>query len=148
MKPHFQTPLIPHHTSSISHGSLLAPHPRSGRRASTSPIICSCCNLGLESTKCPFRKQIWFLVFIRFVWVSWILADKLQEEGRVGVEKQMGNNQVSKINDNFQKNLIGCGLGLFSPPPSFSSPPPPPPFLLFLFFFSFFFFFFLAGGGD
>lgn len=29
----------------------------------------------------------------------------------MGVKKQMGNNHVSKIN--FQKNLIGCGLGAF-----------------------------------
>ena len=33
----------------------------------------------------------------------------------MGVKKQMGNNHVSKINDNFQKNLIGCGLGAFFP---------------------------------
>ena len=37
----------------------------------------------------------------------------------MGVKKQMGNNHVSKINDNFQKNLIGCGLGAFFFLPSF-----------------------------
>ena len=71
----------------------------------------------------------------------------------MGVKKQMGNNHVSKINDNFQKNLIGCGLGAFSPSffsflsqSSRSLSPHPTPFLFFFFFF--FFFFFLSGGGD
>ena len=60
----------------------------------------------------------------------------------MGVKKQMGNNHVSKINDNFQKNLIGCGLGAFSPSffsflsqSSRSLSPHPTPFLFFFFFF-------------
>ena len=53
----------------------------------------------------------------------------------MGVKKQMGNNHVSKINDNFQKNLIGCGLGAFFFLPSFP-----------ISFFSFFFFFFFGLG--
>ena len=64
----------------------------------------------------------------------------------MGVTKQMGNNHVSKINDNFQKNLIGCGLGAFFSPPSFPvslsqssrSLSPHPTLFLFLFFFFFF----------
>ena len=62
----------------------------------------------------------------------------------MGVKKQMGNNHVSKINDNFQKNLIGCGLGAFFFLPSFpislsqSSPSLSPHPTLFLFFFFFF----------
>ena len=68
----------------------------------------------------------------------------------MGMKKQMGNNHVSKINDNFQKNLIGCGLGAFFSPPSFpvslsqssrSLSPHPTLFLVL-------FFFFWSGGGD